>query len=100
MMVSSSLIHHALSGGLSPAKTLETGARLFVYTDGVPEAADEGEKLFGTDRLLTALREAENGTPEDVLHKVEESVHAFVGNAAQFDDLTMLCVQFHGRSTV
>ncbi|MBO4926117.1 MAG: SpoIIE family protein phosphatase [Clostridia bacterium] len=75
------------------------GTKLFVYTDGVAEATDLNEQLFGTDRMITALRKAENGTPEELLRAVRSDVDAFVGKAPQFDDLTMLCLQYNGPGT-
>ena len=78
---------------------LEPGAKMFVYTDGVAEATDSNEQLFGTDRMIEALRKGENGTPEDVLKAVRADVDLFVGKAPQFDDLTMLCFQYNGSPT-
>ncbi len=75
---------------------LEPGSKIFVYTDGLPEANELHNDLFGTDRMLKALRAAEDGSPEQILHAVDAAVSGFVGNAPQFDDLTMLCVQFNG----
>lgn len=75
---------------------LEPGAKIFVYTDGVAEATNSNEELFGTDRMIEALRNGENGTPRDVLKAVKAGVDEFVGKAPQFDDLTMLCLQYMG----
>ena len=75
---------------------LEPGAKIFLYTDGVPEATDSENQLFGTDRMIEALRTAENGTPEEILGAVRRIVEAFVGKAPQFDDLTMLCLAYKG----
>ena len=77
---------------------LQPGAKLFVYTDGVPEATNIKEEAFGTQRMIDALRRGENGAPEDVLASVKDAVLAFVGDAPQFDDLTMLCIQYNGPS--
>ena len=60
------------------------------------EATDLNEQLFGTTRMIDALRKAENGTPEELLRAVRSDVDAFVGKAPQFDDLTMLCLQYRG----
>ena len=76
--------------------TLEKGAKLFLYTDGVPEATNAENELFGTDRMLDALRSAENGTPEDVLHAVDHAIIDYVKDAPQFDDITMLCLEYKG----
>ena len=78
------------------AVQMEPGSKIFVYTDGVAEATNSSEELFGTDRMIEALRNGENGTPQDVLAAVNADVDAFVGKAPQFDDLTMLCLQYMG----
>ncbi len=78
------------------ALQLEPGAKLFVYTDGVPEATDKNEQLFGTDRMMVALRKADHAAPEEVLRTVRSDIDQFVGDAPQFDDLTMLCLDYLG----
>ena len=75
---------------------MHPGEMLFVYTDGVPEATDAKEQMYGKERMVEALRSAEYGTPSDVLDAVNKSVKAFIGSAPQFDDLTMLCLQYNG----
>ena len=77
---------------------LRPGAKLFVYTDGVAEATNAAEEMFGAERMVEALRTRENGTPEEVLEAVNRAVLAFVKEAPQFDDLTMLCLQYNGPS--
>ena len=72
------------------------GDKLFVYTDGVPEATDAQTELFGTERMLAALNEAPDGTPEEILKTVRRAVDGFVQGAVQFDDLTMLCLEYKG----
>ena len=71
------------------------GDKIFVYTDGVPEATNANNELFGNDRMVEALNTRE-ANPEEVLKMVRESVDAFVGGAEQFDDLTMVCVEYRG----
>ena len=75
---------------------LRPGAKIFVYTDGVPEAGGSRSALYGTDRMMEALRAAENESPEKILAAVDASVREFVGDGPQFDDLTMLCVEYRG----
>ena len=75
---------------------LEPGSKVFVYTDGVAEATNSSTELFGTDRMIEALRNSENGTPEELLDSVSRAVKDFVGKAPQFDDLTMLCLEYKG----
>ena len=73
---------------------LEPGAKLFVYTDGLSEAANASMEQFGTERTLTALRECGDGSPKKLIGAVNAAVKAFVDDAPQFDDLTMLCVEY------
>ena len=76
--------------------TLRPGAKLFLYTDGVPEATDAEQRLFGTERMLAALNEAGDSGPEPLLRAVRAAVDDFVRDAEQFDDLTMLCLAYNG----
>ena len=76
--------------------TLNPGDSVFVYTDGVPEATDANNELFGNDRMLEALNTNTNASPKEVLDNVRAGVDAFVGEAEQFDDLTMLCFRYKG----
>lgn len=71
---------------------VERGGCLFVYTDGVPEATNGQDVLYGTDRMINALNLEPLAEPERLLHNVRKSVDEFVGDAPQFDDLTMLAV--------
>ncbi len=74
--------------------TLEHGDKLFLYTDGVPEATDASEKMFGTERMIAALNENPDGEPREIMEQVKREVNAFVKDAEQFDDLTMLCLEY------
>ena len=76
---------------------LSPGDKIFVYTDGVPEATDADNRLFGKERMLEALNKAADKTPEEILQSVRDGVDAFVKDAEQFDDLTMLCLEFKGK---
>ena len=75
---------------------LEPGDKLFVYTDGVPEATNGEKAMFGTDRMLEALNKNAAGSPAELLRTVRAEVDAFVDGAEQFDDLTMLCLEYKG----
>ena len=77
---------------------LEEGDKLFLYTDGVPEAMGESKTLFGTDRMLDALNTCPDGSPEQILLKVRTAVDSFVQGAEQFDDLTMLCLEYRMKA--
>ena len=75
---------------------LEPGSKLFVYTDGVAEATNSRNELFGTQRLEKVLKDHGDSAPAEILKDVKKAVDEFVGTAPQFDDLTMLCVEFKG----
>ena len=94
--------HGFVIGGLDGAKyreyevRLEPGAKLFLYTDGVPEATNAENELFGTDRMLEALNQDPAAPPKTAMQNVRSAVDAFVKDAEQFDDLTMLCLAYKG----
>ncbi len=76
---------------------LKKGDRFFLYTDGVPEAADKDNKMFGVERMLEALNNSLGYNLQDTLASVRRAVSAFVKDAEQFDDLTMLCLEYRGK---
>ncbi|MCR5074098.1 MAG: SpoIIE family protein phosphatase [Clostridiales bacterium] len=94
--------HGLVIGGMEESRykeyelTLEPGSNLFLYTDGVTEAADRDGNRFGEDMLLRALNAEPDGTPEEILGTVRKAVDEFVKDAEQFDDLTMLCMKYSG----
>lgn len=69
---------------------LEAGDKIFLYTDGVPEASDKDNHMFTLSRMVDALNEHRDGSPQEILGGVHDSVNAFVGDTPQFDDLTMV----------
>ena len=71
---------------------------LFVYTDGIPEAIDENEEQYGTDRMTAALNRLKDKSVSDILPGVREDIRAFVGQAEQFDDITMLGIEFRHKA--
>ena len=75
---------------------LNPGDKLFVYTDGVPEATDGSGEMFGTDRMIETLSSCTDNTPKEILQGVRNAVDSFVGDAEQFDDLTMMCLEYKG----
>ena len=80
--------------------TLNKGDSVFVYTDGVAEATDANNELFGTDRTLEALNAIQAGVSQkEILEGVRSAVDAFVKEAPQFDDLTMLGLKYFGPKT-
>ena len=94
--------HGLVLGGMEGSKyreytvSLQAGDRLFVYTDGVPEATDAAQAAFGTDRMLDALNREPDAGPAALLRNVRAAVGEFVKDAEQFDDLTMLCIEYRG----
>ena len=94
--------HGFVIGGMSGVRyreyeiQMEPGSKLFVYTDGVPEATNAEKELFGSERMLTALNEEPDAAPETILKNVRRAVDGFVQEAEQFDDLTMLCITYFG----
>ena len=77
---------------------LHPGDTLYVYTDGVPEATNAEDELYGTDRMLAALNRHKGESLESILNAVREDIDAFVGSAPQFDDITMLGLDYYGGS--
>ena len=75
---------------------LAPGDELFVYTDGVAEATDIHNELFGAERMVNTLNQHLDETPEQQLRAMKQSIDDFVGEAPQFDDITMLCFRYLG----
>jgi sigma-B regulation protein RsbU (phosphoserine phosphatase) len=74
--------------------TLATAATFFVYSDGVPEAMNSSDELFGYDRLDASLTAHRNDLPADLVSAVKVDLDAFAGSAAKADDVTMLALQW------
>ena len=62
------------------------------------EATDETDGLFGSERALETLNRAKDASPHELLEFVKSEVKRFEGSAPRFDDLTMLCLEYTGRS--
>ena len=96
--------HGFVVGGLIGAKytdyeiLMKPGDMLFVYTDGVPEATNGANEMFGADRMLSALNSEPVTNPEKIIRNMQNAVDGFVAGAEQFDDLTMLCIEYKGRN--
>lgn len=76
---------------------LSPGDRLFQYTDGVTEATDKDGRLYGMARLGDILAQNAALPPMELLGKIKEDIDDFVGDAPQFDDITMLCLEYRER---
>ena len=73
---------------------LEPGDRIFVYTDGIPEAVNKKLEQFGVKRTVDCLNSYKDSSIEESLTKLADEVTAFQGDAEQFDDITMLGFEF------
>ncbi|MBR5641300.1 MAG: SpoIIE family protein phosphatase [Firmicutes bacterium] len=80
---------------------LQPGSKLFLYTDGLPEAKGPGgvTNMFGLERLLGALNADPGATPQQTLSNMNDAVARFVQDEEQFDDLTMLCLEYKGAGS-
>ncbi|MBR3738564.1 MAG: SpoIIE family protein phosphatase [Eubacterium sp.] len=72
---------------------LNKGDKLFLYTDGLPEATDKDNNMFTLERMATSLNKYKEESPERIISGINSDVGDFVGDAPQFDDLTMLCLE-------
>lgn len=82
---------------------LEPGDRIYVYTDGVPECMDENDNQFGMDAAIDVLNGCLGQTSLEVSaqmldDKVYEALKEHMGNAMQYDDITMLCLKYIGNA--
>ena len=80
--------------------TFEPGDKLFQYTDGVTEATNAENKLYGQDRLSEVLAKNSQKSPTELLPLVRADIDAFVGESPQFDDITMLCLEYKKRMEI
>lgn len=76
---------------------LDPGDRLFVYTDGVPEASNAKQEQFGTDRMIEVLNAHADARPGELLDEMVHAIDSFTGEAPQFDDMTMMCLWYKGK---
>ena len=94
--------HGFVLGGMSGSKyreetiVLQPGDTLCVYTDGVAEAANKAEELFGTGRMLSAMNESPHASPDELIGNLMSSIQEFAGDTPQADDITLLALQYHG----
>jgi sigma-B regulation protein RsbU (phosphoserine phosphatase) len=76
--------------------TLNAGDCLYLYTDGVTEAENVAHELFGEERLAACLEQSAEKEPGEIIADVKSAIDAHVGEAEQFDDITMLCIRYLG----
>lgn len=84
----------------SGSMMLEPGDMIFQYTDGVTEATNAQNELFGMDRLQTTLNSVKENDTHAILTAVKNGIDTFVGDAPQFDDITMLCLDYKKKMEV
>ena len=75
---------------------LNPGDQIYLYTDGVTEAMDAAQTLYSEQRLLNLLNTHHGACAQAICEAVKADVDAFVGKAEQFDDMTMLCLNYAG----
>ncbi len=96
--------HGLVVGGMDIARYREyeipmaPGDKVFIYSDGVPEAMNDREEFYTTDRMIPALQKCGAAAPGGILEAMADSVGAFVGEAPRFDDMTMLCLEYRGAA--
>lgn len=79
---------------------LAVGDKVFQYTDGVTEATNAQNELYGMERLSDTLNQIKDKKPEEILPAVKQDIDAFVGEAPQFDDITMLCFEYKAKMII
>lgn len=79
---------------------LSPGDTIYLYTDGVTEATNSANELYGEERLLSALNSKEFGSMKELCEFIKSDVDAFVGDAPQFDDITMVALRYVGIPSI
>ena len=75
--------------------TIQSGTTIFLYTDGLTEAEEKDQDLFGKERMLETIEAGKTSDPETIINNMTNAVHLFVGDAEQSDDLTMLAIRYN-----
>ena len=78
---------------------LTPGDIIYLYTDGVAEATNSNDELFGTDRMIETLNQIPTDSVKEILVKMKKAVDDFTGEAPQFDDITMICLRYFGENS-
>ena len=81
-------------GELSLDVIYDDGVFTAVYPDGVTEATNLSNELYGMQRLGTILNKVKDMSPQEILPAIKQDIDEFVGEADQFDDITMLCLEY------
>ena len=96
---------HGLVVGIRPGMTytdyelvLKPGDAVFVYTDGVTDSKNKEGTFYGDERIELVLNEKPRETAEEIVNAIREDMNRFVDGAEQYDDITMLCLIYHGKN--
>lgn len=75
--------------------TIQSGSTIFLYTDGLTEAEEKDQKLFGEKRMLETIEAGKTSDPETIINNMTNAIRLYVGDAEQSDDLTMLAIRYN-----
>ena len=75
--------------------TIQSGSTIFLYTDGLTEAEEKDQKLFGEKRMLKTIEAGKTSDPETIINNMTNAIRLYVGDAEQSDDLTMLAIRYN-----
>ena len=94
--------HGLVLGGMNNSKykdyeiDLAPGDQVFVYSDGVPEARNSRKEMFQSERMVESLNNNCGSSVKEIIQAVKSDIDAFADDAVQFDDITMLAVEYKG----
>ena len=75
---------------------MQPGDRIYTYTDGVPEAHDKNDELFGEERLMESIRKHGGEPFTELLPHIRADIEAYADGVPQFDDITMMIFEYRG----
>ena len=76
---------------------MEKGSKIFVYTDGLPEAQNNDNEFLGMDRIVGLINQHPEYRPHELIEEMKRAVSEFADGAPIFDDMTMLCIEYDGQ---
>jgi serine phosphatase RsbU (regulator of sigma subunit) len=98
-------VHGFVIGGIPDMKyteyeiNMQKGRKLFVYTDGLPEAQNSRSEFLGAEESLAYINKYAGFDPQKLIEGVCREVEIFSDGASRFDDMTMLCIEYCGNNT-
>jgi sigma-B regulation protein RsbU (phosphoserine phosphatase) len=75
---------------------MEKGDTMLLYTDGVTEAFNSAHEAYGNERLFDIMKFNDCSNAPQIINKIYKDIDDFTGSMEQYDDITMLCIQFKG----